>query len=625
MEFFKRPFPRWALLLIDLAITGLAIPSAFLLRFNFDIPAKELDPMPGIIFILISARFVSFLIARVHAGMMRYTSTHDAGRIALTNFVVSLLLGISNLITWQYAGIFYFPFSILIMEFLLTTVGMIFIRLLVKTAYLEFSGKERQKMNVIIFGAGQAGMITKSSLERDAGIRYKTLAFVDDDSKKAGKKMDGVTVHHSAELDNFLKNNDIDIIILAVQNMTKHRKQEIIEMALIYNVKILNIPPVNQWINGQLSFNQIRNVKIADLLGRDSIQLDALKIGREINGKIILITGAAGSIGSEIVRQILAFHPQKVLLFDNAETPLFYLELECIEKFRDKSFEVIVGDIRDKVKLEYVFEKYQPHLVFHAAAYKHVPMMERQPVEAYMTNVGGSRILADTSIKHQVEKFIMISTDKAVNPTNIMGATKRAAEIYIQNLNRLQKTKFITTRFGNVLGSNGSVIPLFKNQIENGGPVTITHPDVNRYFMTIPEACQLVLEASIIGNGGEIFIFDMGDSVNITDMAKKMIRLSGLELGKDIQIVYTGLRPGEKLYEELLTNEENTMPTHHPKILIGKIREYESEIIYNSLNEMEDICHENDNDLLVKKLKVLIPEFISQNSEYSKFDTSINN
>lgn len=620
MEFFRRPFPRWALFLIDILITALSVPFAFLLRFNFDIPAKELEPMPYIFGIILSIRAIAFLVARLNAGMIRYTSTSDAARIAVTNFIVSALIAFSNIVSWEFAGIFFFPFSIIIMEYLLTTAGMVFIRLIIKTAFLEFAGKERQKMNVVIFGAGEAGMMTKNTLQRDAGIRYKTLAFIDDDEKKAGKKIDGVDVLHSGGIENFLRENDVDYLILAVPNMLQSRKQLIIEIAMSCDVKLLQLPPVNQWINGKLSFNQIRDVKISDLLGRDIIQLDKYKIGTEINDKTILITGAAGSIGSEIARQVLQFSPRKVLLFDIAETPMYYLELECTEKYRDKNFEIIIGDVRQKENLRLLFGKHKPNLVFHSAAYKHVPMMERQPLEAYRTNVIGSRYLADCSLEFGVEKFILISTDKAVNPTNVMGATKRAAEIYIQHLNGQNSTKFITTRFGNVLGSNGSVIPLFRNQIENGGPITITHPDVTRYFMTIPEACQLVLEAGFMGKGGEIFLFDMGESVKITDMAKKMIKLSGLELGKDIEIVYTGLRPGEKLYEELLNKEENALPTYHPKILIAKVRHYESSYLNKSISLLDGFCVNENEEQLVQQLKKLIPEFISQNSDYSRLD-----
>jgi FlaA1/EpsC-like NDP-sugar epimerase len=485
---------------------------------------------------------------------------------------------------------------------------------------MEFQNKQKEKASVIIFGAGEAGLITKNALQRDTSVYYHIIGFVDDDSNKTGKQIDGITIYRSNELEELLQKNEVLYLIFAVQNMQTARKQELIEIALLHDVKVLNVPPVNQWINGQLSFGQIRNVKIEDLLEREIIKIDEARVKSSLSGKTVLITGAAGSIGSEIARNVLANHPQKVILFDTAETPLFFLELELTENFRNQDFIVKVGDIRSEANLLTVFEEFHPQVVYHAAAYKHVPMMERNPLEAIRTNILGTKLLADISLRFGVEQFIMISTDKAVNPTNIMGATKRSAEIYIQALHGRSKTKFITTRFGNVLGSNGSVVSLFKNQINNGGPITITHPDVTRYFMTIPEACSLVLEAGSMGNGGEIYIFDMGKSVKIIELAKKMIRLSGLELGRDIQIVFTGLRPGEKLFEELLNNEEFILPTHHPKIMIGKVNTYDYEYVKQKIGEMEAETLRNNKTEAVRIIKQLIPEFISQNSEFEILD-----
>ncbi|HOT89820.1 MAG TPA: nucleoside-diphosphate sugar epimerase/dehydratase, partial [Bacteroidales bacterium] len=472
----------------------------------------------------------------------------------------------------------------------------------------------------IIYGAGESGIITKRALDRDAGMKYKVIAFIDDDPKKTVMTMEGMPIYNSDKLENLLKTKTIAHVIISIQKLHSLKKKEISELCLQYNTKVLVVPPVNKWINGALSFKQIKKINIDDLLGRDVIKLDEKELFSQLSNKTVLITGAAGSIGSEIARQITSFSPKKIILLDQAETPLFHIDLEMQEKFKNANYEIVLGDIRNKERMERIFANFKPDHVYHAAAYKHVPMMENNPSESILTNVEGTKILADLSIRFEVEKFVMISTDKAVNPTSIMGASKRIAEIYTQSLNQLNKTKFITTRFGNVLGSSGSVIPLFKEQIEKGGPITITDPNITRYFMTIPEACRLVLEAGAIGKGGEIFIFDMGKSVKIVDLAKKMIQLSGLTLGKDIQITYVGLRPGEKLYEELLNNKENTLPTHHPQIMIAKVVEWDLTKISNDLNELIELFISQNNTRIVKKMKEMIPEFISNNSVYAELD-----
>ena len=492
--------------------------------------------------------------------------------------------------------------------------------MLIKIAYLELRNPSKSRKKVVIYGAGESGFITKRALDRDVGTKYKVIAFIDDDPKKVSKRLEGVTIYETHYLEKLLHSQNVEHLIIAIQNLPKAKKKTIIETALNYNVDLMSVPPVSKWINGELSFKQIKNIRIEDLLERDIISLDDAEVRNQLYNKCVLITGAAGSIGSEIVRQVAEKKPSKVILFDNAETPLFHIDLELSKSKIQVNYEIVVGDIRNKERMTKVFKTFKPDTIYHAAAYKHVPLMEDNPAEAIHTNILGTKTIADLAVEHKVKKFVMVSTDKAVNPTSIMGASKRIAEMYTQSLNSLNITKFITTRFGNVLGSNGSVIPLFKKQIENGGPITVTHPDVNRFFMTIPEACLLVLEAGAMGKGGEIFIFDMGKSIKIVDLAKKMVKLSGLTLGKDIQIVFTGLRPGEKLYEELLNNEENTLPTHHPRIMIAKVREYNIENIKTEISNLIDRAVMQDNFKIVEKMKSLIPEYQSNNSIYEIID-----
>ena len=426
--------------------------------------------------------------------------------------------------------------------------------------------------------------------------------------------------YSTASLEQIIQKEKVKKLIVAIKNPDKAKKRKVIDICLANNVEILNVPSPTKWINGEFTSNQIKKIHIEDLLGRESIKLDPERLTEEFNNKTILVTGAAGSIGSEIVRQLVAYNPEKVVILDQAESPLYNLEVELKEKRVLQLTESVIGDIRNRDRLENVFRTFKPDYVFHAAAYKHVPLMENNPSEALITNVLGSKNLVDLSLEYNVERFVLISTDKAVNPTNVMGCSKRIAEIYAQSANQLGKTKFITTRFGNVLGSNGSVIPLFKKQIENGGPITVTDKRITRFFMTIPEACQLVLEAEAMGKGGEIFVFDMGESVRIYDLAKKMIKLSGLELDKDIEIKITGLRPGEKLYEELLTNEENTQETHHPQILIAKVRDYDFAEISEDINILTGLFEGQNNETIVQKMKSIVPEFRSNNSIFEKLD-----
>ncbi len=623
--FIKNHAPRWFILLIDVCISLVSILAAYLLRFNFRIPIEYLEKsnfeswyyvLPSVVFI----RFISYIISKSYAGIIRYTGTRDAGRIFVVLSFGSLSFGIGNIISYQITGSYFIPNSIIGIDFLVNIFLMISLRFFIKTVYLEYVYGRTKKQNAIVFGISELAITAKRTLSKDIESIYKTVAFIDYTNSVIGKKIDGLNVYKSTELKNLINKYSVEVLIMAERQIPKDLKSDVIETCLQMNVNILTLPDVNSWINGQFSAKQIRQYKIEELLERDPIKLDDEEIRKYTLKKTILVTGGAGSIGSEIVKQLLRFRPEKIIIFDQAESPLYDLELELSENYNFKKFEIVIGDISNPVRLRRVFEVFKPQVIFHAAAYKHVPMMENNPSEAIQTNVFGTKLLADYAIEYNITKFVMISTDKAVKPTNVMGASKRIAEMYVQSLNGNNKTQFITTRFGNVLGSNGSVINRFRDQIKKGGPITVTHPQITRYFMTIPEACQLVLEAGSMGKGGEIFIFDMGKSVKIVQLAKKMIQLSGLRLGKDIEIKFTGLRPGEKLYEELLNDKENTIPTYHPQIMIGKVKRYQKSDIENDLEELIKLGLEQNNFAIVEKMKSIVPDFVSQNSIYMEID-----
>ncbi len=620
--FWKYNLPRWSILVIDLIICAFSLTLAFFLRFNFkSIPAEDFKNLPYDYVIVLIVRLLAFAISKTYKGVVRYTGAKDATRIFAIVLLSSFVLYLINIFTRQILlGYYIIPHSVIIIDALVTIFIMVSSRLAIKAIYFENKNPEKQKTQVIIYGAGESGIITKRTLDRDAAVKYKVVGFIDDDEKKKGRSLEGVFVYPTSKLADLVKDNEVESVIISIQNLSPDKKNAIIDECLQYGVRVLNVPPVAKWINGELSFNQIKGINIEELLERDPIKLDNKLINEQLNHKIILITGAAGSIGSELARQCAKFNPTLLVLLDQAESPLHELELEFKEKTFSGKHEVVIGDVRNKDRMQNVFNTFKPHIVFHAAAYKHVPMMENNPSESILTNILGTKTVADLAVEYYVEKFVMISTDKAVNPTNVMGASKRIAEIYTQSLGKTSKTKFITTRFGNVLGSNGSVIPRFKRQIEEGGPITITHPEITRFFMTIPEACQLVLEAGCMGNGGEIFVFDMGKSVKIVDLARKMIKLSGLKENRDIKIIYTGLRPGEKLYEELLASSENTLPTHHQQILVGKVREYEFAEVVKFIDELILLFNTQDNTRIVSKMKDIVPEFVSNNSVFQTLD-----
>jgi FlaA1/EpsC-like NDP-sugar epimerase len=609
---------------MDLVISFIALIFAYLIRFDLkadpELIRQEWQVLSKSIGIYFLVKLVVFLAFKIQKGIVRHTSTEDLKRILLATTTCSLIFFGLGLLRYYFVDeYFLFPTSVLIIEFLMGLLLMIGSRFFIKLLYLESIKSTQDFERVIIYGAGISGLITKRTIEKDGRLNYKIVAFIDDNKKKDGTRMEGVTVSHTSKLEALIHDEGVNNVIIAIQQPNEENRQRVVEICLASGVKVSKVPTPKSWINGEFSTKQISRVNIEDLLGRSPIVLDENRISNQLTGQTILVSGAAGSIGSGLVKQIARYNPGKLILLDQAESPLYDLQIELGASHRELNFEVVIGDIRSAERMERVFDYFRPNFVFHAAAYKHVPMMENNPSEAVLTNVLGTKNLVDLSQRFEVKKFVMISTDKAVNPTNVMGASKRIAEIYAQMANRSGITRFVTTRFGNVLGSNGSVIPLFQRQIEQGGPITVTDERVTRFFMTIPEACQLVLEAGSMGEGGEIFVFDMGESVKIIELAKKMIQLSGLQLGKDIEIRVTGLRPGEKLYEELLAKEENTIATHHPKILKAKVREEDATQI-DAINGLIALFETQKNDDIVAKMKQIVPEFISNNSDYEKLD-----
>lgn len=629
-RYSNRFLSKWVVLAFDAAITLVSFIIAAILRYNFEYGRMDPNILEYQALFATLIYVLGYLLTQSFAGIIRHTSLNDANRIfQSTGFSFFGLILLSSLYTsFNHQSVFSISRSVLIIHFVLNLVLLLGSRFMIKSIYHSALRKDNfRRLRVMIYGAGTSGIIAKNSLLQDISRNYEIMGFVDDNTNKAGKSLEGIMVYRPsiALTEDFIKQNRIRQLILAIQNMDAQAKRAIVERGLELNLDVKVVPAYEQWINGELSARQLRAVSIDELLERDPIDLNNKDLFRRLAGKTILITGAAGSIGSEIARQVLHYQPKHVILLDQAESPLYDLEFELHNgslKHNAHLVTCVLANIKDYLRMEMLFAQYKPDLVYHAAAYKHVPLMEMNPYEAVLVNIFGTKIVADLSAEHKVQQFVMVSTDKAVNPTNVMGATKRVAEIYTQSLNNKAGvlTRFTTTRFGNVLGSNGSVIPLFRKQIEQGGPVTVTHPEITRYFMTIPEACHLVLEAGVMGKGGEIFVFDMGRSVKILDLAKKMVKLSGLELGKDIEIKVSGLRPGEKLFEELLNNKENTLPTHHEKIMIAKVRDYDFELIEQELNALSELLVQDDELKIVGKLKEIVPEFISQNSKFTILD-----
>ena len=615
--------PRWLIFLLDIGCSFAAIFFALLLRNNLVIQNLEWTVIANTIMLVGLVNTLVFTSLQTFRGIVRFTGLQDAFRVFISVFISSLALFLIQFFYIDALTGYVSSSVVLVLYGILNFIFLLGYRVIVKYGFEVVRNYRESKKTVVIYGAGETGIATKRVLMHDARTGFHVLAFVDDDRKKNSKSLDGVSIVSFDQFKAMVAVSPIDEVVISSFSLSPQRKNELVDFCLDHDINVLTVPPYNQWSDGAFTPKQLKLIKIEDLLERDPIVLDNDQIRKQVKGKRILVTGAAGSIGSEIVRQLASFSPEMIVLCDQAETPLHDLELEMRESSYNVQYIPFLTSVNHLARMETLFEKFKPHHVYHAAAYKHVPMMEFNPVEAVKVNVLGTQQVADLSIKYGVDRFVMVSTDKAVNPTNVMGASKRLAEMYVQGLSaeKNHHTRFITTRFGNVLGSNGSVILRFKDQIEKGGPLTVTHPNITRYFMTIPEACQLVLEAGSMGNGGEVFVFDMGSPVKIADLAKKMIRLYGMIPNIDINITYSGLRPGEKLYEELLTDGENTIKTYHDKIMIAKVRDVDFNEIRKSFEEFAvQTSSSGDESTLVTTMKRMVPEYISQNSVFEHLD-----
>ena len=624
----RNPASRWTILVIDL----FALLVAFAVTDLFRLRMSDYIDWPSLIFKYCFFGVIAtifYLIIGTYRSIIRHSGMYDVYKVLASNIAAALILIAFNFINNNHPIVTnrYTPaYSEILMTFSLQIVFMISIRLALQNIYNDYIRRQRPSVNIIIYGAGSAGTIAYNALMQDPNHNYRIVAYIDDARQKKDAALNGIHIMQRADVLNhdFIKKNQVTTLLIAIPSIKLSYKQEITNIALDLGLKVKSVPHISKWINDSFTLNQIQDIKIEDLLERESIKLDNANIVRQVYDKIVMVTGAAGSIGSEICRQLTQYHPAKIIMVDQAESPMYDLQFELrntapYNKAVDNMV-FVIANIKDQPRMQQVFEQYHPQIIYHAAAYKHVPFMEENPYEALLVNVFGTKNIADLAMQYHTEKFVMISTDKAVNPTNVMGATKRMAEIYIQSRCGTD-THFVTTRFGHVLGSNGSVIPLFKQQLSAGGPLTVTHRDIVRYFMTIPEACNLVLEAGAMGGGGDIFVFDMGAPVKIYDLATKMIQLSGL---KNIQIKEIGLRPGEKLYEELLATKENTLPTYHPKILRASVRKYAAEEIDTLYQQLRDLMPTFDDMKLVGKMKQIVPEFHSQNSIFAQLDKKEN-
>lgn len=639
MGFKIRILPRWLVFLLDLFLVCFCLVLSRMLKSNHNWEHMDV----GLRFMLIVVLGLNtglFFLFKSYAGIIRYTTLEDTSRLVMINAIAAFVYLAIN--TFFLGAQDYFSLQIITINFFITSFVIISYRLAVRYCFNFYKslsqGDKITKKKVVVYDASADGMHIKKVMNSLPNGDMQVVAFLDDSFKAEGKLLEGLPIYSTQESSIArLRSEGVELLILANKHMEKSKLNDLVDNCLAHNIRIQQVPAMLDWLNGKLDTQQLQDINIEDLLEREVITIHNEAIYSELKGKKILVTGAAGSIGSELVRQLLLYRPAIIIMCDKAETPMHEFHMELKDKFENVSVKAYLGDICDRQRMEHLFEVYNPQIVFHAAAYKHVPLMEDNPSIAVLNNVNGTKILAELAVANDVEKFVMVSTDKAVNPTNVMGASKRIAEIFTQSYFKhltkdidkkgstaIHTTKFVTTRFGNVLGSNGSVIPRFKKQLQKGGPITVTDPNITRFFMTIPEACLLVIEAGAMGQGGEIFIFDMGKPVKIADLARKVIKLAGKEPDVDIRIVYTGLRPGEKLYEELMSSAEKVMPTYHEKIMIADVRQYDFATVEKKVEKLINSARQHYTLETVYLMKELVPEFIPNNAAYLKLNTGQN-
>lgn len=627
----NRYLPRWAVMLIDVGICVFSYFIAWIIIRDIPLQFYSVFPLYQKVFLVIGIHFLFFKIFRTYSGIIRHSTFTDVYKIALATAGLLITLLVSNKVYQLVTGDRIFLTTGLILYSFLSLLFLVSFRIVVKEAYrfLRAAASGNLKKRVLVYGTDNKTIALTQALINDTDSLYRPVAFLSSEDFNNSLKLNGLPVINfgrkmkNVDLGKIKERYQVEGVLLVSDLMSVPQKNQFVELIFSEGMDVFNLYLPEQWHDASDVQLRIAPLQIEDLLERNVIETDFKFVSRDLENKTILVTGGAGSIGGELVRQIACFNPKVLVVLDNAESPLYAVDVYLKKNFPQLRYKVYLADITKAGRMEGIFEKFRFDLVYHAAAYKHVPMIEKHPREGIRTNIIGTRVLAELAVRYNCERFVMVSTDKAVNPSNVMGASKRAAEMYVQAFQDQPEvsTKFMTTRFGNVLGSSGSVIPFFKEQIKNGGPVTVTHKDIIRYFMTIEEACQLVLQAGTMGNGGEIFVFDMGKPVRILDLAERMIKLSGLRPYIDIPIEITGLRDGEKLYEELLNNEETTLPTFHPKIMIGKVKKYDYDAICKAIDELDYLANSvGKKETIIKRLKELVPEYISQNSVFEELD-----